>query len=289
MSFDKIIKKCNPFFLSLVGVMRDDDFMLSSFDIELMEGDELYFVCDENDIQKIMALFGYDGLESHRIAIVGAGNIGLFLAEELEKDKNNKIKLIEVDEKRAEFVAKRLERATVINGDALSQQILTEANVQSTETVVAVSNDDQVNILSSLLAKQAGCSRIVVLMNNAIAYSSLVSSLNIDVVVNPREITVSSILQHLRKGKILSVHSICKGKTEIIEAEAIEHSEVVGKHLSTLSIPEGVMIVAIIHKGKLVYPEDSTIIYSGDRVIVANYSHMTKKVEKLFDTRYDFY
>ncbi|MDB2415097.1 Trk system potassium transporter TrkA [Rickettsiales bacterium] len=290
MPLYKIQEKCTDLNTSILGVMRDDDFMVASEDVVLIEGDELYFSCEDSQVKSAMALFGHEEQEAHRLVIIGGGNIGLFLAEHLEKDETDiRIKLIEVNKERAEYVADRLSRTTVINGSALSQEILEEANVAGAETVIAVSNDDEVNILSSLLSKRFGCDRSVTLVNNAASYSPLVSSLGIDVAVNPREITVSSILQHIRKGRILSVHSICKGKAEIVEAEAVESSPIIGKTIYNLALPYGIVVGAIVRKDEIIIPDEDTVIHIGDRIIILSQSSVAKKVEKIFSVKFEFF
>lgn len=290
MSLLKVQERLSKLNVSILGLIRDENFVIASNDVELLEDDELYFVCESIQISDVMSMFGQEEREARRIIIIGGGNIGLFLAEQLEAEESNvKIKLIELDKERAEYVAERLNRSTVINGSGLSQEILSEANVSSAETVIAVSNDDEVNILSSLLSKRFGCKRVVALVNNSNSYSSLVSSLGIDVAVNPREITVSSILQHIRRGRILSVHSICKGKAEIVEAEAVLSSPVVGKSIGNMDLPRGIVIGLIVRGDEVIVPDYETIIKAGDRVIILSEANAVKKVEKIFSVKFEFF
>lgn len=290
MSLYRIQSKVEALNISILGLMRGNNFMVISEEIELLEDDELYFACDGKHVQQAMSMFGHEEREARRVIIIGGGNIGLFLAEYLENEEPDvKVKLIELDRDRAEHIAERLERATVINGDALSQEILEEANVAVSETVIAVSNDDEVNILSSLLAKRFGSKRVVVLVNNTASYSPLVSSLGIDVAVNPREITVSGILQHIRKGRILSAHSICKGKAEIIEAEAMELSPVVGKTIEDIGLPHGIVVGLIIRNNNVMVPTEETVIQAKDRIIILSQANMVKKVEAVFAVRFEFF
>ncbi len=254
------------------------------------ENDEFYFACDIKNVSAAMALLGHEEREARKIVIIGGGNIGLFLAEHLENEAPDiKVKLIEINKDRAEFIAGKLERVTVINGDALSQEILEEANVAIAETVIAVSNDDEVNILASLLSKRFGCQRVVSLVNNTASYSSIVSSLGIDVAVNPREITVSGILRHIRQGKIISAHSVCKGKVELIEAEVVEASPMVGNTIKELGLPHGIVIGIILRGGKIIVPNLETIINAKDRVIILSLANMVKKVETIFAVKFEFF
>lgn len=290
VSLSRLHERFSEFGVLILGIMRGDTFLVFDDEAELLEDDEIYFACDSQKVTQAMAMFGHDEREARRVIIIGGGNIGLFLAEHLEKHESSvKVKLIELDNRRAEFVADKLSRITVINGNALSQQILEEANVGIAETVIAVSNDDEVNILSSLLSKRFGTQRVVTLINNVVSYSPLISSLGIDVAVNPKEITVSGILQHIRKGRILSVHSICRGKAELIEAEAVESSSVVGKSIIALNLPHGIVVGMIIRDEEIIYPHSSTVILSGDRVVILAQTNMVKKVEKIFSVKFEFF
>jgi len=198
------------------------------------------------------------------------------------------LKVIEVDKRRAEAVAQALQRTVVIHGDALDTEILDEANAAIAETVIAVSNDDEVNILTSLLAKRYGCKRAVTLINKA-TYGPLITTLGIDVVVSPRAITVSTILQHVRRGRIRAVHSLGDGFAEIIEAEALETSPLVGAPLNEIDLPSGVIIGAVVRDGKVIIPRGSTVIEGNDRVILLATAETVKKVEKMFAVRLEFF
>ena len=163
-----------------------------------------------------------------------------------------------------------------------------EANVSATETIVAVSNDDEVNVLSSLLAKRYGAKRAVTLINNS-SYGPLVSTLGIDVVVSPRDVTVSTILQHVRRGRIRAVHSIREGLAEVIEAEALETSPLMGTPLREVNLPAGIIIGAVVRGDEVIIPHGDTVIQTKDRVIILAAAGQVKKVEKLFSVRLEFF
>ena len=191
-------------------------------------------------------------------------------------------------EMRAEAVAGQLERTTVINGDVLDQEILEECNAATTETVVAVTNDDETNILSSLLAKRHGCRRAITLINKG-AYEPLVTTLGIDVVVSPRNITVSTILQHVRRGRIHSVHTLRDGFGELIEAEAMETSPLVGKPLSEVKLPAGVRVGAVVRGDEVITPGGGLVIQTKDRVILFAAQELVRKVEKMFSVQLEYF
>lgn len=273
----------------VVGIIRDGQLVVPHGEDPLLIGDEIYFVAPTEQVPRAMAAFGHREREARRILIIGGGNVGLFLARQFEAEHPNvNVKIIEVNRERATQIADQLSRTVVLHGDALDREILEEANVGSTETVVAVSNDDEVNILASLLAKRFGALRAVTLVNSS-TYGSLIASLGVDVTVNPRETTVSRILEHVRRGRISAVHSLREGIAEVIEAEALDTSAIVGRPLREAKLPQGVRVGAIVRDGKVLVPRGDTAIKAKDRVIIFAETEMVKKVEKLFSVRFEFF
>jgi len=273
----------------VVGISRDGQGIVPKPDDELLPGDDVYIVADMEHLDRAMSAFGHEEREARRMILVGGGNIGLNLAQEIErKHPDVNLKLIEVDKQRAELVAQTLERSVVIHGDALDSDILEEASAGSAETVVAVSNDDEVNILTSLLAKRYGCQRAVTLINKA-TYGPLVGTLGIDTVVSPRAITVSTILQHVRRGRIRSVHSLPEGFGELIEAEALETSSLVGVPIREAKLPDGVIVGALVRDGEVIIPRGDAVVRANDLVIILASTKSVKKVEKLFAVKLEFF
>ncbi len=273
----------------IVGIMRGNQPFVPKGDDHMLPGDEVYFVVDTEHLPRAMAAFGHEETEARRLLIFGAGNIGLFLAQQIEREYPwVKAKIIEKDTERAENVAGRLERTIVLNGDVLDPEILEEANVAATETVVAVTNDDETNILASLLAKRNGCKRAITLINKS-SYESLVTPLGIDVVVSPRNITVSTILQHVRRGRIHSVHTLREGFGELIEAEALETSPLVNTPLKDVNLPDGVMLGAIVRDGKIINPRGNTIVEVKDRIVLFAAAESVRKVEKMFSVQLEYF
>lgn len=275
--------------IEVVAIVRNDRPIIPSGDDQMLPGDEVYFVCDTSHLARAMAAFGHEESAARRIIILGGGNIGLCLAEEIEaRHPHVSARIIEMDRARAQHIAQRLTRTMVLHGDGLDPEILDEANVRATETVVAVTNDDEGNILASLLAKRYGCQRAITLINKT-TYSPLVTTLGIDAVVSPRSITVSSILQHVRRGRIRSVHSLREGFAEIIEAEALETSSLVNTPLKEIKLPSGVIVGAIVRGEEVIIPRPSTVIKPHDRVIILAAVGQVKKVEKMFAVRLEFF
>ncbi|MET0156204.1 MAG: Trk system potassium transporter TrkA [Rickettsiales bacterium] len=277
---------CNAADVALLGVVRGEKFILPNKNATLQQDDVAYVACNRNRIHETIELFGHEEREARTLVIIGAGNIGLSLVEYIEQyEPDVRLKLIESDASRAKIVAERLNRSTVINGDALSPAILREANVHMTETVVAVTNNDEVNILSSLIAKRSGCGRVLTIVNNSLTYADLMNDLGIDVIISPREITVSSILQHIRQGKALSLRSLCKGNVEIMEVEVTDSSPVAGKHIYNVVLPERVSLVAISRSGRLLIPEQETVILPGDFLTVVTDAASVRRVEQIFSAK----
>jgi trk system potassium uptake protein TrkA len=273
----------------VVGIIRESRAFIPSSDDQMLAGDDVYFIADTHHVPRAMAAFGHEEQQARRVIIIGGGNIGLRLAQEIERQgKGVLARLIEVDRARATAVAQELEHTTVINGNCLEAEILDEANVQRTETVIAVTNDDEVNILSSLLAKRYGCERAVTLINRT-TYMPLIPSLGIDSVVNPRAITVSTILQHVRRGRIRSAHALHDGFAEIIEAEALETASLVGRPLREANLPSGVIIGAVVRDDEVVIPRPTTEIRTRDRVILLATNEAVKQIEKMFAVRLEFF
>lgn len=275
--------------ITVLGIVRNDKLFVPSPDDMMQVDDEVYFAVEEERLERSMSVFGHEEKEARRVVIIGGGNVGLFLAKELEESaRAHNVKIIERKADRAEYLASRLTDTVVINGDALDTEILMEAGADKAETVIAVANDDEVNILSSLLAKRLGALRSITLIANPI-YGQLVGSLGIDVYVDPRETTVSTILQHIRKGKIRGLHSLRGGEAEIIEAEALDTSPVVGKRIRDLSLPDGVMIGSIVRNDEVLMPRGDTVFEAEDRIVILAHQKAVRKVEQLFAVRLEFF
>ena len=275
--------------LRVIVIMRGQETVTPTGNDAMLVGDEVYFAADADHVHRAMAAFGHEEREARRVVIVGGGNIGLFLGQQLEEEHAGvNLKVIEANIERAEVVADQLDRAIVLHGDALDGEILQEANIRAAEAVVAVTNDDQVNVLAGLLAKRYGCQRAIVLINN-MSYAALVTSLGIDVVVSPRAITVSTILQHVRRGRIRRVYSIHEGRAEIIEGEALETSPLVGTPLRDIQLPAGIIVGALLRDDEVIIPRGETVIMAGDRVVILAVADMVKKVEQMFSVRPEFF
>lgn len=255
----------------------------------LLTGDIAYFVAQSDQVARTLSIFGHDEPPAQRIVVAGGGNIGFYVARELEqRNPRARIKVIEDNVSRSELIAQELSTCVVLRGSALDRAILEEASVGDADTVIAVTNDDRVNILSCLLSKELGAKRMLSLLNDP-AYPAFARGLGIDAYVNPRQITVSKILQHVRKGRIRGVHSLLDGAGEVIEAEALETSPLVGKPLRQLDLFDGMRIGAVMRGGRVILPRGDTVIQARDRIVMFALADRVKRVEQLFRVSLEFF
>ncbi len=276
--------------VSIIGMVRDDTFIVPSKKDELHADDALFFVTSDEHVKAALKIFGHEEKEARRVLIVGGGNIGFYIAQYLENEEHDiNAKLVEISKERAEFIAGQLNKTTVIHGDSLDHEITGEAGIDTAEAVISVTNDDEVNIFSALIAKRAGCQRAIVLTNKSASYASLINTLGIDVTVSPREITVSSILQHVRRGKVRAAHSICGGAAEIIEAEVFSNSSLIGQTIESLDLPRAVIIGAIVREETVIIPRPQDVLQEKDRILLLSETSQLKKVDKLFSSRQDYF
>ena len=274
--------------ITITAIKRGDKIWRVHADDQLQSGDQVYFVSDRNDVTRALDIMGEAARQARRVIIVGGGNIGLYVAKGLEKLGAMKIRLIERDRKRAELIAEDLERTIVLQGDGLDRAILHEAGVTEAETVVAVTDNDQVNILASVVAKREGARRSMALINDR-DYGPVSEAVGVDRFVDPRATTISTILQHIRRGRIKGVYSISDGAAELVDAVALETSPLVGKPLRDAELPEGVMIGAVLRSGSVLMPSGDTVINAGDRVVLMSMRENVKDVEQMFRVSIEYF
>ena len=267
---------------NVVGVQREDKFIILKKKDILIENDKAFILTDSSQVERTMDVFGKNEKISDKILIIGAGNIGLDLAKSLEDLASNpRVKIIEKNDERAQYVANELNEAMVIKGDGLDENILKEVNLEEIDTVLCITDDDEVNLMSALLCKKKGIKRVIAIANSH-NYSLLQSSLKIDDIVDPRMTTVSTILKHVHKGKIDSVFTLDDGEYEIIEAKILENSELVNKSIEKSSLPEGIKIGLIARDKNIIVPNKKFEFKLNDKVILLSSRSQLKKVEQLF-------
>ncbi len=252
-------------------------------DTVLEQGDEVFFLAASTDIKRVMSELRKADSPVKRVVIAGGGNIGFRLAKALEKQ--NQVKLIERDQRRARKVSELLENTIVLNGDAADEELLIEENIDSADVFAALTNSEEANILSAMLAKRLGAHKVMALINKP-SYAELMESGSIDIAISPQSITIGSLLAHVRRGDIVRVHSLRRGAAEAIEliVHGSERScRVIGKRIEEIQLPEGASIGAIVRADRVIMAHHDAVVEADDHVILflADRRHI-EAVEKLF-------
>jgi len=270
---------------NVLFVFRGEQKFIVNSNTKLELNDLIYFVADNNDLSGVMKAFGHDETQAQKIVIIGGGNIGHSLAQIIE-ESDNKIttSLIEFNKKRSEYLASVLKLVTVTNGDGLDHQILDEVDISDAGYCIAVTDDDEVNILTSLLAKRAGATNCMALINNS-SYSSLLNNIGIDITIDPKLITISKILEKVRGGRIRSDYTMGGGFGEVIEAEILPNSSFARKDINQLSLPKAIRVGAILRNDKIIIPNSKTVFEEKDDVVFFAETSCIKKLEKLLSNQ----
>ena len=250
-------------------------------------GDTIFFFAESSKVREILRFFGKETKPAERIFVMGGGTTGLMLAELLEK-KGMFTKIIEKRQDRCETLASVLNKAVVLHGDGTSQRLLKEENIRDADYFIAVTDDEEANILGALLAKQLGVKKAISLVKR-IDYSHLVSTVGIDSVMNPRHATVGAILHYIRKGKVISAMPLRDEKTEAVEYIALETSGIINKPLKDIKFPRGTIVGAVLRNSEVVIPWGDTIILPGDRVIIVTLHSAIRELEKILTVKLDYF
>jgi len=267
----------------VVAIYRDGRGVAPEGDTLVQEGDEIFFLAARHDIRRVMSELRHADDPARRIVIAGGGNIGLRLATTLEP--HNQVKIIERDARRARRIAELLENAIVLHGDAADEELLIEENIDSADVFAALTNSEEANILSAMLAKRLGARKAIALINKP-SYTELVESSSIDIAVSPQTVTIGSLLAYVRRGDVVRVHALKRGAAEALEA--IVHgdersSRVVGKMVGQIPLPEGASIGAVVRGEEVIMAHHDTRVAADDHVILflADRRHL-EAVERLF-------
>jgi len=287
--FRELTEKYPDLICTVVGINRDDKIIIPNQKDYLLINDKIYLVCDSDHISKVLSVLGHTEAEAHNIIIAGAGNIGSYLAKSLESNVSNiNIKLIELNQEIAEKAATELKKSIVLNGNSIDKNLLEQAGINKSDAFVAITNNDNINLISSVIAKEMGAKQALSLLqdNN---YNDLQSRLNIDALINPRATTISSILRYLRKGRIRDAHSLYNGSVEVLEAEIVDASPLIGKKIKEADIPDGLRFGAILRKDNVIRPDGDIVLEVNDRIVLFSLSESIHAVEQLFRTSQDYY
>ena len=273
----------------VVGVRRHGLLFAPSAGDQLFCSDQVYLMCHTSDASRTMDVFGKSQGEQNRIILIGGGNVGLRIAKTLEESKHRvRTKIIEKNRLQAEFSAGSLERTIVLHGDGLDSGLLDEANVSKTDAILAVTDDDKTNMLAAVRAKSRGCKKAIALINDP-TMSALMEPLGIDAYINPRSTTVSSILKHIRHGKVKNVYSIGDAEAEIIEAQVMSTSPIAGSRIGEIDFPEGVIVGGILKDGEMIKPDSTSKIEDGDVIALFALSKDIPEVERLLQVTIDYF
>ena len=289
VKLNEITKKYPKLDANIIGIIRDNKFIIPKKNDTIEDEDKIYVIINSSQMAETLDAFGHNENISKKILIIGGGNIGYNLAKNLEESlDSSRVKIIEKDKLRAEFLANELNNTIVINGNGLDEEILSEANLEEAETVLALTNDDEDNLMVSVLVEKFNRDNSTVKDKRTMAlinkpnYSLLQNSLKIDDFIDPRMSTVSSILKHVHKGTIETAYTILNGEYEVIEADIIETSELINQNLKDSNLPEEIRIGAVLRNGKIIIPRSSFIFQKKDTVVFLAKKDAISIVENLF-------
>jgi trk system potassium uptake protein TrkA len=289
IKLNELTKKFPKLDANIMGVARNDKFIILKKNDVMLQNDKAYLIINSSQMSDTLHAFGHNEKISNKILIIGGGNIGFNLAKNLEEAFDSvRVKIIEKNKERAEFIASELNNTIIINGNGLDEEVLLEANLDEIETVLALTNDDEDNLMVSVLVEKftkdkddLNDKRTMALINKP-NYALLQSSLKIDDLIDPRMNTVSSILKHVHKGTIETAYSILNGEYEIIEAEIIDTSELINKELKNSNLPNEIRIGAVLRGKEVIIPRSNFIFKKEDIVVFLAKKDFFQVVENMF-------
>ena len=289
IKFNELSKKYPKLEANVIGINREDKFFIPKKTDSVKKDDKIYVIINSSQMAETLKAFGHEEKISKKILIIGGGNIGYNLAKNIEETLETvRVKIVEKNKERAEYLANELNDTIIINGNGLDEEVLTEANLDESETVLALTNDDEDNLMVSVLVekfakdqKEIEDKRTMALINKP-NYSLLQSSLKIDDLIDPRMNTVSSILKHVHKGTIENAYTISNGEYEVIEAEIIETSELINKELKNSDLPEEIRIGAVLRDKKVIIPRSDFTFKKDDQVVFLAKKDSISFVENIF-------
>ena len=283
IQLNELTKKFPKLNANILGVVRNEKFIFLKKNDLMKKDDKAYVIINSSQMKETLSAFGHNEKISNKILIIGGGNIGFNLAKNIEQSFDEaRIKIIEKDKNRAEFIANELNNTLVIHGDGLDEDILTEVNLEEVETVIALTNDDEDNLMVCVLVEKFSKNKRTMALINKPNYSLLQTSLKIDDMIDPRMTTVSSILKHVHKGTIETAYTILNGEYEVIEAEIIETSELINKELKNSNLPDGIRIGAVLRKDEIIIPRLSFVFQKKDIVVFLAKRDQLPVVENIF-------
>ena len=289
IKFNELTKKYPKLEANIIGINREEKVFIPKKNDSVKKDDKIYVIINSSQMAETLEAFGHEEKISKKILIIGGGNIGYNLAKNLENTLETvRVKIVEKNKERAEYLANELNDTIIINGNGLDEEVLTEANLDESETVLALTNDDEDNLMVSVLVekfakdqKEIEDKRTMALINKP-NYTLLQSSLKIDDIIDPRMNTVSSILKHIHKGSIENAYTISNGEYEVIEAEIIETSELINKEIKNANLPDDIRIGAVLRDKKVIIPTSDFIFKKDDKVVFIAKKDSIPTVENIF-------
>ena len=273
---------------AVVGIERDGEIFAPTPDDPLEVGDRAYVVTQSAHATRLLEVLGVRESKARHVVIIGGGSVGSYVATALENSSGMRVRVIEHNKERAEKAAELLTRTVILNGDAMDASIQEEAGVPNAQMVISLTDNDSTNILSAVLAKKLGAANTISLINE-VSMQNMQPELGIDMIVDPRASTISSILRHVRRGRILEVYSLEHGGAEVIEGEILDTSPLAGKALRDISVGEGAAIGAVIADANVMFPTPDLVLKPGYRVILLAEKAALADIESMFRVSSDFY
>jgi trk system potassium uptake protein TrkA len=273
--------------LLIAAVIRDEEVIIPGGQDRLAAGDLIYFISEEDRLLETLSIFDKHAEAVKRVLIIGGGRLGYRLAQKLEL-RSIYTKIVEKDANRCAALAESLNKAVVLHGDGSDQGLLSEENIEDMDVVVTLTDDEETNILSSLLARRMGAGKAITKISK-FSYFPLMTAIGIEQVVSTRLSAINSILQHIRKGKVLSAISLKGEQAEALEVVALETSDIVDKPLEKIKFPKGAIIAAIIKQNQIIIPTGKSIIEPGDRIIIFAQRDAISGIEKILAVKLEYF
>jgi len=272
---------CDKFNSKICAFIRNDKLFSIEDDDILQAGDELLIICKEENIVDVTKIFKRTK-DNKRIMITGGGNIGKHLSDSMSG--NFQVKVIEKNEDRAEYLSEVLDDVTIINADSSNEDILLEENIEHMDVFCALTNDDEANILSAMLAKKLGSKTVMSIINKT-SYSDLVEKQEIDIIISPEDLTIGALLTHIRKGSILKAHSLMHGFLELLEIEVRDNpdTKILGKNIGQLNLSENIVLCCIIRNNEFIFDSSNILLEQSDRLVCLVNKKDVKQIEDLFE------
>ncbi|WP_019961804.1 Trk system potassium transporter TrkA [Woodsholea maritima] len=288
ISRDQLLELFPDIKLDVLGILRERSLFIPDGADPMMAGDQVFISVSAGHVGRALDVFGRASQRARRVVIVGAGNIGLYVARALERVDGMKVRLVEANKAQAEAAADALRKTVVLHGDGLDRRILREAGIEEAELALSLTNEDKVNLLTSVIAKKEGAGRSLCLVNEQ-NFQTIQDAMDIDVMIDPRAVTISTILQHIRRGRITGLQSMANGAAEALEGVILASSPLTGKRIGELDLPDGVALGGVVRAEKVYFERDELVIQENDRIIFFALKASVPKVEQLLRVSIEYF